>query len=77
VLAQPAAFTVPVAFLTMVVVSRRTRDRVPTGVSRILLRLHAPDRLGLAEDRELGQLNARVRMPVVVLPRIRGGRHRR
>jgi Na+(H+)/acetate symporter ActP len=77
VLAQPAAFTVPLAFLTMIVVSRRTRDRVPTGVSRILLRLHAPDRLGLAEDRELGQLNARVGTPMVVLPRMRGGRHRR
>lgn len=76
-LAQPAPFTVPLAFLTMVVVSRRTRDRVPTDVSRILLRLHAPDRLGLAEDRELGQLEARAVMTAAALPRMRGGRHRR
>ncbi|MDQ3762231.1 MAG: cation acetate symporter [Actinomycetota bacterium] len=77
VLAQPAAFTVPLAFLTMVVVSRRTRDRVPVDVSRILLRLHAPDRLGLSEDGDLGQFGARVGMAAAVLPRMRGGRHRR
>ena len=77
VLAQPAAFTVPLAFLTMVVVSRRTRDRVPTDVSRILLRLHAPDRLGLSEDREVGQLGTRIWRAAAALSRIRGGRHRR
>ncbi|MBV9012017.1 MAG: cation acetate symporter [Pseudonocardiales bacterium] len=87
VLAQPAVFTVPLAFLSMVMVSRRTRDRVPADVSRILLRLHAPDRLGLAEKRELGQLKSRVgiialalsRMPLsrISLSRIRIGRHRR
>ncbi len=75
-LAQPALVTVPLAFLTMVVVSRRTSDRVPVDVSRILLRLHAPDRLGLSEDRDLGQPGARSGM-AGVLPRIRGGRHRR
>jgi Na+(H+)/acetate symporter ActP len=75
VLAQPAVFTVPLAFLTMVVVSHRTSDRVPADVSRILLRLHAPDRLGLSEDRDLGQLGPRAGM--ATLPRIRGGRHRR
>jgi cation/acetate symporter len=77
VAAQPAAFTVPLAFLTMIVVSRRTKDRVPTEVSRILLRLHAPDRLGLAEDRELGQRGTRVVMSTDALSRIYGGRHRR
>jgi Na+(H+)/acetate symporter ActP len=77
VLAQPAAFTVPVAFLTMVMVSRSTSDRVPFDVSRILLRLHAPDRLGLSEDRDLDQLGNRVGMAAVALPRMRGGRHRR
>jgi hypothetical protein len=76
VLAQPAAFTVPVAFLTMVMVSRRTSDRVPFDVSRILLRLHAPDRLGLSEDRDLGQVGTRVGMAAVAPPRLRGGRHR-
>jgi Na+(H+)/acetate symporter ActP len=77
VLAQPAVFTVPLAFLTMVVVSRRTRDRVPVEVSRILLRLHAPDRLGLSKDREPGQPGVRVGMAAVVYPRMRGGRHRK
>ncbi|MGB6163947.1 MAG: cation acetate symporter [Pseudonocardiaceae bacterium] len=77
VAAQPAAFTVPLAFLTMIVVSRRTKDRVPTEVSRILLRLHAPDRLGLAEDRERGQRGTRVGMSTDALSRIYGGRHRR
>jgi Na+(H+)/acetate symporter ActP len=74
-LAQPAVFTVPLAFLTMVVVSHHTSDRIPVDVSRILLRLHAPDRLGLSEDRDLGQLAPRA--GIVALPRMRGGRHRR
>jgi Na+(H+)/acetate symporter ActP len=77
VLAQPALFTVPLAFLTMIVVSRRTSDRIPIDVSRILLRLHAPDRLGLSEDRELDQLGTRMGMAASLLPRMRGGRHRR
>jgi Na+(H+)/acetate symporter ActP len=72
VLAQPAVFTVPLAFLTMVVVSRRTRDRVPIDVTRILLRLHAPDRLGLAEDRDIARLGM-----AATLLRPRSGRHRR
>jgi Na+(H+)/acetate symporter ActP len=76
-LAQPAIFTVPLAFLTMIVVSNRTSDRISVDVSRILLRLHAPDRLGLSEDRDLGQLGARAGMAAVTLPRMRGGRHRK
>lgn len=46
--AQPAAFTVPLAFITMIVVSMATADRVPDNVARIQARLHAPERLGLA-----------------------------
>ncbi len=76
VLAQPAVVTVPLAFLTMVLMSRRTRDRVPVDASRILLRLHAPDRLGLSEDREAGQYGPRVGMGAPPPLRIRGGRHR-
>jgi Na+(H+)/acetate symporter ActP len=72
VLAQPAVFTVPLTFLTMVVVSRRTRDRIPIDVTRILLRLHAPDQLGLAEDRDIARLGM-----AATLLRPRGGRHRR
>ncbi|MGH3872555.1 MAG: cation acetate symporter [Pseudonocardiaceae bacterium] len=71
-LAQPAVFTVPLAFLTMVVVSRQTKDRVPIEVTRILLRLHAPDRLGLTEDRDISRLGM-----AAGLLRPRSGRHRR
>jgi Na+(H+)/acetate symporter ActP len=50
-LAQPAAVSVPLAGLTMVFVSRATASRIPAGVGRTLLRLHAPERLGLGEMR--------------------------
>lgn len=43
-LAQPAAWTVPVAFLVMIVVSKMTPQRRPTGVTAILARLHTPER---------------------------------
>ncbi|MFC5996185.1 cation acetate symporter [Pseudonocardia hispaniensis] len=46
-LQRPAAVTVPAAFLTMIVVSLLTRSGVPADVDRTLLRLHAPERLGL------------------------------
>lgn len=45
--AQPAAWTVPLSFLVMVLVSLATRDRVPAGVNGIMLRLHSPDALRL------------------------------
>ncbi len=48
---QPAVVTVPLTFVTMIVVSWLTRRRVPGNVSQILLRLHAPERLGLGPDR--------------------------
>jgi Na+(H+)/acetate symporter ActP len=50
-LLQPAVVSVPAAFVTMVVVSKATRRHVPPDVSRILLRLHAPDPLGFVQDR--------------------------
>jgi Na+(H+)/acetate symporter ActP len=46
-LAQPAAWTVPLAFAVMVVVSLCTRKRVPGSVGATMLRLHAPDALRL------------------------------
>jgi cation/acetate symporter len=46
-LAQPAAWTVPLAFSVMVVVSLATRKRVPASVGATMLRLHAPDALRL------------------------------
>jgi hypothetical protein len=49
---------VPAAFLTMVLVSKATRRRLPPDVNRILLRLHAPDRLGFVEDRDVARFGA-------------------
>ncbi|GAA0898040.1 sodium/solute symporter [Virgisporangium aurantiacum] len=45
--AQPAAWTVPLSFTVMIVVSLATRHRLPKGVGAIMLRLHAPDALRL------------------------------
>ncbi len=42
-LQQPAAWTMPLAFGVMVVVSRLTRDRVPSDVGRVMVRLHTPE----------------------------------
>jgi len=55
VFTQPALITVPIAFLTMIVVSKATRRRVPADVSQILLRLHAPDPLGFIRDRDIAR----------------------
>src|SRR5215218_5393653 len=46
-LAQPAAWTVPVAFAVMVGVSRATPGRTAPGVARTMVRLHAPESVGL------------------------------
>ena len=48
-LAQPAAWSVPVAFAVMVVVSLRTPHRVAPHVGRTMVRLHAPEALPLGE----------------------------
>ncbi|ALE75467.1 MULTISPECIES: cation acetate symporter [unclassified Pseudonocardia] len=48
---RPAIVSVPLAFLTMVVVSELTRSRRPADAGQVLLRLHAPERLGLMRDR--------------------------
>jgi Na+(H+)/acetate symporter ActP len=50
VLAEPAAWTVPVAFATMVVVSLRTPSRIPAGTTAWLLAVHAPESLGLTQS---------------------------
>ena len=44
-LAQPAAWTVPVAFAVMIGVSLATASRVPPNVGRTMVRLHAPEGL--------------------------------
>ena len=46
-LARPAAWTVPLGFVVMYVVSLVTPKRVPAGVNRVMVRLHAPENLGL------------------------------
>ena len=45
-LAQPAAWTMPIAFLVAVVVSLTTPARIPKGTARTMVRLHAPEGLG-------------------------------
>ncbi|BBE22282.1 hypothetical protein MN0502_11650 [Arthrobacter sp. MN05-02] len=42
-LSQPALWTVPTAFVTMVLVSRATAGRRPASTSRVLARLHTPE----------------------------------
>jgi len=56
---RPAIVTVPVAFLTMIAVSLLTAQRRPADVDQVMLRLHAPDGLGLSSDR----LTERMRRP--------------
>ncbi len=46
-LAQPAAWTVPISFAVMISVSFLTPDRVPIGVARTMVRLHTPENLDL------------------------------
>ena len=46
-LAQPAAWTVPLAFATMVGVSRMTRHRIPAHAGRFMVRLHTPETVQL------------------------------
>ncbi len=42
-LSQPAAWAMPLALLTMVLVSRATAHRLHPGVSRMMIRLHTPE----------------------------------
>ena len=46
-LGQPAAWSVPSALATMVVVSRMTRDSVPLHAGRFMVRLHTPEAVDL------------------------------
>ena len=50
----PAAVTVPLAFVTMVVVSRLTRHTVPPDVSRVFAQMHLPERIGMGVERVPG-----------------------
>ena len=51
VVGYPAAVTVPLAFLTMVVVSRFTASTRPPDVARIFAQMHVPERLGMGVER--------------------------
>ncbi|WP_148573752.1 cation acetate symporter [Nocardioides caldifontis] len=55
-LAQPAAWTVPAAFVTMVVVSVLTPRRVPAHVATTMVRLHTPESLRLDRGRAVRRL---------------------
>ncbi len=44
-LAQPAAWTTPTAFMVAIIVSLATPGSIPRGASRTLVRLHAPEEL--------------------------------
>jgi Na+(H+)/acetate symporter ActP len=50
-LLRPAVVSVPVAFAVMIGVSLFSRSRRPLDTDTVLLRLHAPERLGLSRDR--------------------------
>ena len=78
VVQQPALITVPIAFITMIIVSKATARRRPEDVNRIMLRLHAPDPLGFTRDRDVlrfgeGQTDGRHRR-LAIRPRLRSRR---
>jgi cation/acetate symporter len=52
-LAQPAAWSMPIGFTTAVLVSLATPRSVPVNAARAMVRLHAPE-----------EVTARVRPPV-------------
>ncbi len=47
----PAAVSVPLAFATMILVSRLGRANVPPDVAQIFARMHVPERLGMGIER--------------------------
>ena len=53
-LAQPAAWTVPIAFVVMITVSLATPSRIAPNVARTMVRLHAPEALDLEPGRPRG-----------------------
>ncbi|AFM18695.1 putative symporter [Mycolicibacterium chubuense NBB4] len=50
----PAAVSVPLAFATMIVVSRLTRAAVPADVAQTFARMHVPEHLGMGVERVPG-----------------------
>ncbi len=72
VFGQPALITVPVAFLTVMLVSKATAAKIPADVAQIRLRMHAPDNLGLTRDRAVASLGTAEERS-----RLADGRHRK
>jgi Na+(H+)/acetate symporter ActP len=70
-LQQPAIVSVPVAFLTVLLVSKATQRTLPPDVNRIRLRMHAPDRLGFIRDRDIARFGTAEERA-----RLANGRHR-
>ncbi|HEX3786766.1 MAG TPA: cation acetate symporter [Pseudonocardiaceae bacterium] len=70
--AQPALITVPIAFGTVLLVSLATQRHLPLDVSRIMLRMHAPDRLGFIRDRDIVRFGTAEEQA-----RLTNGKHRR
>lgn len=69
---QPALVSVPVAFATVYLVSKATQSKKPPDVSRLLLRMHAPDPLGFIRDRDILRFG-----PTEEPPTLADGKHRR
>ncbi len=72
VFSQPALITVPVAFLTVLIVSKATPTKIPSDVAQIRLRMHAPDNLGLTRDRAVASFGTAEERS-----RLADGRHRK
>ena len=47
---QPAIWAVPLSILTMVVVSKATADKLPADVTLKMLKLHAPEEMGISKN---------------------------
>ncbi|MFI7674817.1 cation acetate symporter [Actinophytocola sp. NPDC049390] len=72
VFSQPALITAPVAFLTVLIVSKATSAKIPADVAQIRLRMHAPDNLGLTRDRAVASFGTAEERS-----RLADGRHRK
>lgn len=72
VFGQPALISVPVAFLTVILVSKATQAKVPGDVAQIRLRMHAPDGLGFIRDRAVASFGTAEERA-----RLADGRHRK
>jgi Na+(H+)/acetate symporter ActP len=72
VFSQPALITVPIAFLTVILVSKATQAKLPADVAQIRLRMHAPDGLGFIRDRAVASFGSPEERS-----RLADGRHRK